>query len=74
MTHKKQKFRLWAAYLWSIHNFMAYSIFAGWSIYVRLTCSICGSDTDCLRLTAGGKISYFDCRRRWLPPKHTFKM
>jgi hypothetical protein len=73
-SHKKQKFRLWAAYLWSIHNFMAYGIFAGWSIHGRLTCSICGSDTNCLRLTAGGKISYFDCRRRWLPPKHTFKM
>jgi hypothetical protein len=27
--YKKQKFTLWAAYLWSIHDFMAYGIFAG---------------------------------------------
>jgi hypothetical protein len=25
--HKKQKFNLRAAYLWSIHNFLAYGIF-----------------------------------------------
>jgi hypothetical protein len=73
-SHKKQKFRLWAAYLWSIHDFMAYVIFAGWSVHGRLTCPICGSNTDYLRLTAGGKISYFDCHRHWLPLKHTFRM
>jgi hypothetical protein len=56
----KQKFTLWVAYLWSIHDFMAYGIFVGWSIHGRLTCPICGSDTDYFCLTAGGKISYFD--------------
>jgi hypothetical protein len=40
---------------------------------VRLTCLICRSNTDCFRLTAGGKISYFDCHRCWLPPKHPFR-
>jgi hypothetical protein len=74
MTHKKQKFTLWAAYLWSIHDFMAYSIFAGWSVHGRLTCPICGSDTDCFRLTTGGKINYFDCHQHWLPLKQPFKM
>jgi hypothetical protein len=73
-SHKKQKFTLRAAYLWSIHNFMAYNIFVRWSIHDRLTCPICGSDTDCFRLIAGGKISYFDCHRHWLPPKHPFRM
>jgi hypothetical protein len=60
-SYKKQKFTLWAAYLWSIHDFMAYNIFAGWSVHERLTCLICHSDTDCFYLTAGGKINYFDC-------------
>jgi hypothetical protein len=46
-SHKKQKFTLWAAYIWSIHDFMAYGIFIIWSVYGRLTCLICGSDTDC---------------------------
>jgi hypothetical protein len=53
---------------------MAYDIFAGWSIHDRLTCPICGSDTDCFHLTTGGKINYFDYLRRWLPPKHPFRM
>jgi hypothetical protein len=65
--YKKQKFNLRAAYLWSIHDFKAYDVFARWSIHEELTCLICGSDTDCFRLTHGGKISYFDCHRRWLP-------
>jgi hypothetical protein len=73
-SHKKQKFTLWAAYLWSIHDFTVYSIFARWNVHGRLTCPICRSDTDCFRLTASGKISYFDCHQRWLPPKHTFRM
>jgi hypothetical protein len=38
-----------------------------------LTCPICGSDTDCFRLTHGGKISYFDCHRRWFRRKHKIR-
>jgi hypothetical protein len=53
---------------------MAYSIFARWSVHGRLTCLICVSDTDSFCLTTGGKISYFDCHRRWLPPKYSFRM
>jgi hypothetical protein len=63
-SYKKHKFTLRVVYLWSIHNFMVYGIFAGWSVHGRLTCPICGSDTDYFCLTAGGKISYFDCHRR----------
>jgi hypothetical protein len=59
--------------LWSVHDFKAYDIFASWSIHKELTCPICGSDTDCFYLTHGGKISYFDCHRRWLPQKHKFR-
>jgi hypothetical protein len=51
---------------------MAYDVFAGWSVHGELTCLKCGLDTDCFRLTHGGKISYFDCCRRWLPRKHKF--
>jgi hypothetical protein len=39
--HKKQKFNLRAAYLWSIHDFLAYGIFSGWCIHGNLTCPIC---------------------------------
>jgi hypothetical protein len=59
-SHKKQKFTLQAAYMWSIYDFMSYGIFAGWSTHGRLTCPICRSDTDCFHFAAGGKINYFD--------------
>jgi hypothetical protein len=49
------------------------TFFAGWSVHGELTCLICGSDTDCFHLTHGGKISYFDCHRCWLPRKHKFR-
>jgi hypothetical protein len=65
--YKKQKFNIQAAYLWSVYDFKAYNIFASWSVYRELTYPICGSDTNYFRLTHGGKISYFDCHRRWLP-------
>jgi hypothetical protein len=71
--YKKQKFNLRATYLWSVHDFEAYYIFPGWSVHRELTCPICGLDTDCFHLTHGGKISYFDCHRRWLPRKHKFR-
>jgi hypothetical protein len=61
--YKKQKFNLRAMFLWSIHHFMAYGIFAGWSCHGILTCPICVEDTLCFRLKFGGKICYFDCHR-----------
>jgi hypothetical protein len=61
--YKKQKFNLRAAFLWSIHDFMAYGIFARWSCHGILTCPICVEDTLCFRLKFGGKICYFDCHR-----------
>jgi len=71
--HKKQKFNLRVAYLWSVHDFMAYGIFSGWSCHGELTCPICGKETDCFRLAFGGKICYFDCHRRFLPLDHPFR-
>ena len=71
--YKKQKFNLRAAFLWSIHDFMAYGIFAGWSCHGILTCPICVEDTLCFRLKFGGKICYFDCHRCFLPEDHPFR-
>ena len=70
---KKQKFNLRVAYLFSVHDFMAYGIFSGWSVHGRLTCPYCAKDTDCFRLSAGGKICYFDCHRCFLPFNHPFR-
>jgi hypothetical protein len=72
--HKKQKFNLRAAYLWSIHDFLAYGIFSVWCVHGNLICPICDKDTDCFHLDFGKKICYFDCHRCFLPPDHTFRL
>jgi hypothetical protein len=59
--------------LWSVQDFKAYNIFAGWSVHGELRRLICGSDTDYFHLTHGDKISYFNCHRRWLPQKHKIR-
>jgi hypothetical protein len=71
--YKKKKFNILGVYLWSVHDFKAYDIFAGQSVHRELTCLICGSDTDCFCLTHGGKISYFDYHRRLLPYNYKFR-
>jgi hypothetical protein len=77
---KKQIFKLRVMYLWSVHDFMAYAIFVGWSTHDRLTCPYSGLDTDCFHLATdcfclahGRNITYFDYHRRWLPRKHPFR-
>jgi hypothetical protein len=72
--HKKKKFNLRVAYLWSIQDFCAHGIFFGWCVHGNLTCPICTKDTDCFRLEFGKKIYYFDCHRCFLPPDHTFRL
>jgi hypothetical protein len=71
--YKKQKFNLRAVFLWSIHDFMDYGIFAGWSCHGILTCPICIEDNLCFRLKFGGKICYFDCHMCFLPEDHPFR-
>jgi hypothetical protein len=70
---KKQKFNIQAMYLWSVYDLKAYNIFTSWSVHRELTCPICGLDTDYFLLTRGGKISYFNCHRRWLSRNHKFR-
>jgi hypothetical protein len=70
----KQKFNLRVAYLWSVHDFMAYNIFSGWSCNGLLTCPICTKETCCFRLKFGRKICYFDCHRCFLPLDHEFML
>jgi hypothetical protein len=72
--HKKQKFNLMVAYLWSIHDFLACGIFSRWCVHRNLTCPICSKDTNCFRLDIRKKICYFNCHRYFLPPDHTFRL
>jgi hypothetical protein len=71
--YKKERFTIRVAYLWSIRDFVAYSLFAGWICHGILTCPICGKDTDCFRLEFGSKICYFNCHRCFLPQTHPYR-
>jgi hypothetical protein len=71
---QKQKFNLRVAYIWSIHDFRAYSIFLEWSYNGLLICPICMKGTSCFLLKFGGKIYYFDCHRFFLPLDHSFRL
>jgi len=69
----KQKFNMRAAYLWSIHDFPALWMFVGWSTHGMLACHRCLGDTNAFRLPKGGKASWFDCLRHFLPMDHEFR-
>jgi hypothetical protein len=71
-SHLKCLFNLRAAYLWSIHDYLAYGKFVGWCVHGRLKCPICMDESDAFRLQHSRKASFFDCHRRFLPMSHEF--
>ena len=72
-SHTEKEFTMRAAYLWSVHDLLAYGDWSGWCVHGRLCCPICMNDTDAFRLKHGGKVSFFDAHRRWTPFKHDFR-
>jgi hypothetical protein len=57
-SHLKCRFNLCAAYLWSIHDYLAYGKFAGWCVHGRFNCPVCMEDSDVFRLEHGKKVSF----------------
>jgi hypothetical protein len=49
-SHLKCRFNLRAAYLWSIHDYLAYGKFVGWCVHGRLNCPVCMDDSDAFKL------------------------
>jgi hypothetical protein len=72
-SHLKCRFNLCAAYLWSIHDYLAYDKFAGWCVHGRLNCPIYMDDTDAFKLQHDKKVSFFDCHQRFFPMNHPFR-
>jgi hypothetical protein len=72
-SHLKCQFNLRAAYLWSIHDYLAYGKFAVWCVHGRLNWLVCMEDSDAFRLEHNRKVSFFDCHRRFLPTNHPFR-
>jgi hypothetical protein len=72
-SHLKCLFNLQPAYLWSIHDYLAYGQFIGRCVHGRLNCLVCMNESDAFRLQHGRKVSLFDCHQRFLPLSHEFR-
>ena len=59
--------------MWTINDFLAYGMLSGWSTHGRLACPHCMKETKEFNLKNGGKSSWFDCHRRFLPGNHEFR-
>ena len=69
---RKQNFQMKAALMWTITDFLAYSMLSGWSTAGKLAFPYCMEDSDAFSLTKGGKTSWFDNHRKFLPRHHQF--
>jgi len=59
--------------MWTISDFPAYGMLSGWSTHGKLSCSYCMEHNKVFRLKHGGKITFFDCHRRFLPMDHPYR-
>ncbi|KAK9062208.1 hypothetical protein SSX86_019394 [Deinandra increscens subsp. villosa] len=72
-AYRKENFIMRVILLWTVSDFPAYAMLSGWSTHGNLACPHCMGDTQAFRLKAGGKSSWFDCHRRFLPELHPFR-
>ncbi|KAK2413740.1 hypothetical protein QL285_036417 [Trifolium repens] len=70
---RKKNFTMKAALMWTINDFPAYGMLSGWGTHGKLACPICMEDTKAFTLKNGGKATWFDCHRRFLPFGHSFR-
>ena len=71
-AHKKEKFTLRAALLWTINDFPAYGMLSGWSVKGYDACPTCMSETSSHYLTHSRKICYMG-HRRFLPSSNRWR-
>jgi hypothetical protein len=69
----KENFLMRACLMWTINDFPAYGMLSGWGTQGKLACPYCMKDTKAFTLKYGGKNSWFDCHRRFLPTGHSFR-
>ncbi|KAL9342279.1 hypothetical protein Peur_065604 [Populus x canadensis] len=69
----KQNFVMRAAMMWTINDFPAYGMVSGWSTHGKLACPYCMENNKAFTLTNGGKASFLDCHRRFLPHNHRYR-
>ena len=64
---KKQNFQLRVVLMWTISDFVAYSMFFSWTTVDRLACPYCMEDLDAFTLSRSRKQSWFDNHCKFLP-------
>ncbi|WCJ43095.1 hypothetical protein M5689_023857 [Euphorbia peplus] len=69
----KQNFQLRAALMWTISDFPAYSMLSGWTTAGKRACPYCMDKSQAFTLPNGGKTSWFDSHRIFLPTNHPFR-
>ena len=62
-----------AALMWTINDFSAYDMLSGWSTARKLACLYCMERMKAFCLEHGGKNTWFDCHRQFLPFDHVFR-
>nr|XP_017219141.1 PREDICTED: uncharacterized protein LOC108196387 isoform X2 [Daucus carota subsp. sativus] len=72
-TSLKQNFQMRAALMWTISDFPAYSMLSGWKTAGHLACPHCAHEHDAYNLKHGGKPTWFDNHRKFLPANHPFR-
>ncbi|GLU10750.1 hypothetical protein SLE2022_275350 [Rubroshorea leprosula] len=72
-SFRHEHFIMRAALMWTITDFPGYGMLSGWSTHGRLSCPYCQENSKAFHLPNGRKISFFDCRRQFLPPNHPFR-
>ncbi|GAU32291.1 hypothetical protein TSUD_63080 [Trifolium subterraneum] len=70
---QKRNFNMKGALMWTTNDFPAYGMLSGWGTHGKLGCPICMMDTKSFWLEKGGKATWFDCHRRFLPLDHPFR-
>ena len=72
-VYRKENFQLRAALMWTISDFPAYGMLSGWSTHGKLCCPYCMEHSKAFRLKHGGKTTFFDSHRRFLPMNHPYR-
>ena len=62
-----------AMLMWTINDFPAYGMLSGWSTAGKLACPYCGNQSKAFSLKYGGKCSWFDSHRQFLPLDHPYR-
>ncbi|XP_077249106.1 uncharacterized protein LOC143888537 [Tasmannia lanceolata] len=70
---RKEYFRMRAALLWTISDFLAYAMLSGWNTKGEKACPCCNVDTCSQWLTHGKKKFCYIGHRRFLPEDHKFQ-